>query len=125
MLGRRLLAITYEAFLLLALVYGAGFVWLLATRNTPLMHQAWLLQFIEGGVIWGYFVFQWKKGQTLPMKALKLRWEKPPTWRQVNCYFVLSALLMHWLGLGQLSLLTDQLTWAERLCGLRLIKENS
>lgn len=73
-LGRRLLAMVYEALLICAVLFFAGAVFLAVTGGRPALAPRLLLQVYLLLVAGLYFVFCWSRGgQTLPMKTWKMR----------------------------------------------------
>jgi uncharacterized RDD family membrane protein YckC len=71
----RALSMLYESVLLFGVVVGAGFLWLPTLNWTyPLSRpQAAATFAMQVAVIGLYFVWQWKRGGTLPMQTWKLR----------------------------------------------------
>jgi uncharacterized RDD family membrane protein YckC len=69
----RLLALTYEALLLVAVVFAATLLFLGAAHVTGAAFPRWLLQTYLPVVGACYFVPQWRAGQTLPMKTWRIR----------------------------------------------------
>lgn len=129
-LPRRLAAMVYDAFLLLAVLFVATFPVLPLTGGEPVaagnrLYGAYLL-----GVIYLYFAWQWVRGgRTLGMRAWRLRLVTEdggrPGWRAATLRFV--GAVFSWLpaGLGFLSGLVraDGRAWHDRVSGTRLIVE--
>ncbi len=73
-LGRRLLSMFYDLLLLISLLLLAGFIFIGIThgRQTPIIRATY--QTYLFGVIGAYYLWFWSHGgQTLPMKAWKIR----------------------------------------------------
>ena len=126
-LARRLAAALYEALLVVALMFIATFPFLAFFGDSTHgwrrnLLQAWIL-FVVGA----YFVWFWKRGQTLPMKTWHMRlvrYDGAPvgTGRAVHRY-VLGILGTAALGLGFLWALVDRdrQFLHDRLAGTALI----
>jgi uncharacterized RDD family membrane protein YckC len=125
---RRLASMLYEILLLASVLFVAGFLFLGIAHDTqsPVVRkifQAYLL-----AVIGGYFLWFWLHGgQTLPMKAWRLRLVsadgKPLTPRQAIVRF-LCALIGVSLGFGILWALfdRDRQFWHDRMAGTKIIE---
>lgn len=124
---RRLASMLYESFLLLAVVFLAGFLFVSLTRGDNstvirLLFQAYLLL-----VVAAYFLWFWTHGgQTLAMKTWHLRLVSAEgcamTWRQALLRFVF-ALPCVVLGIGLVWALFDRERQFlhDRLAGTRII----
>jgi uncharacterized RDD family membrane protein YckC len=73
-LGRRLASLLYEALVVVALVLVVVALFSLVTTATPsLGHQRPLLLALCFATLGGYFTYCWRNGQTLAMRAWKIR----------------------------------------------------
>lgn len=129
-LPRRLAAMLYDAFLLLAVLFVATFPVLPLTGGEPVaagnrLYGTYLLL-----VIYLYFVWQWVHGgRTLGMRAWRLRLVSEsgarPGWRACTLRFAGSVLCWVPAGLGFLSgvVRADGRAWNDRLSGTRLVVE--
>ena len=124
---RRSLALTYEALLLFGVLWGAGLILTLFERHydVPVARPVYqLCLLVVAGI---YFVSQWSRGQTLPMKTWHLkivtRTGLPPSaWRAAMRYLA---------AVGGLGLLGIGFWWAffdserqflhDRIAGTRII----
>jgi len=74
-IARRLASMLYEALLLFAIAFFAGFAFYFASRGAPL--EGWVRtahQLLLGAVFAAYFLWCWLRGgQTLAMKAWRIR----------------------------------------------------
>lgn len=126
-LGRRLLSLTYECLIVLALLMIGDLLLLLAFEPAREPEYRPLVQIYLVGVAGAYFVGFWSKGgQTLPMKTWRIRVVGPDGgpvgWRR--------ALARYLVALA--SLLLPSLLWAlvdrdrqflhDRLAGTRLVE---
>lgn len=76
-LGRRFLALFYEALALAALIWAAAFLYSAVEQALRLVHVRPLFQAYLALVIGIYFVWQWLRGgQTLAMKTWRLKIER-------------------------------------------------
>lgn len=121
-LGRRLASQLYEAVLLFAIAFFAGFAFYFASRGAPL--EGWLRLAHQGllcAVFAAYFLWCWLRGgQTLAMKAWRIRLVQV-TPRKALLRFALALLLVP-TGISLLwSLLDrDRQFLHDRLAGTRL-----
>ena len=123
-IARRLASMLYEAILLFAIAYFAGFAFLSASRGAPL--EGWLRtahQLLLGAVFAAYFLWCWLRGgQTLAMKAWRIRLEQvsPP---RALLRFLLALLLVP-TGISLLWALVDRERQFlhDRLAGTRLVQ---
>lgn len=125
-LGRRLAACLYDGLVLFAVLMVAGAAWVaLSGAAAPpgnWVFRAYLL--VVSALFLGMF---WRRGETLGMRAWKLRLQgadgRPPGWGRVLLRF--AAALVSWaaFGLGFLWVLVDRekLAWHDRLSGTRLV----
>jgi len=73
-IARRLIAMIYEALLLFAILFLAGFLYLAVTGGRIDLAPRLLFQTYLAAIVGWYFVFCWcRGGQTLPMKTWKIR----------------------------------------------------
>ncbi len=124
---RRLASMLYEALLLAAVLFAAGFVFTAAFHSplSPVLRvafQAYLLL-----VTAAYFVWYWLHGgQTLPMKTWRLRVAsadgKPLRFGQA-CLRFICALTGILLGFGILWALfdRDRQFWHDRMAGTKIV----
>ncbi|MCE2968904.1 MAG: RDD family protein [Burkholderiales bacterium] len=96
----RAAAMLYEAVLLFAVLFAAGFAWTLALQWTPpltVWQKAATFAF-EVAVLGLYFVWQWRRGGTLPMKTWRLRLARadggPLTVGRATARFALAWMLL-------------------------------
>jgi uncharacterized RDD family membrane protein YckC len=68
-----LVALVYEALLLFGVLWGAGLVFALVERPFNVSISRPIYQLCLLTVAGTYFVSQWSRGQTLPMKAWRLK----------------------------------------------------
>jgi uncharacterized RDD family membrane protein YckC len=125
-LGRRLAACLYDGLLLVAVLMVAGVAWIAFTRAAAppgdWLFRAYLLA--VSALFLGVF---WRRGETLGMRAWKLRLEAmdggPPGWGRVLLRFASAIVSWAALGLGFLWVLVDRekLAWHDRLSGTRLV----
>ena len=123
-IARRLASMLYEALLLFAIAFFAGFAFYFASRGAPL--EGWLRtahQVLVGAVFAAYFLWCWLRGgQTLAMKAWRIRLEQvsPP---RALLRFLLALLLVP-TGISLLWALVDheRQFLHDRLAGTRLVQ---
>ena len=127
LLPRRLAALSYEALLLVAVLWLAGLLFSLPELNLP--HVRFVYQLYLVLVAGAYFVWQWVHGgQTLPMKTWRLRLVGrnggTVTWRQAWLRYVLALAGLAALGLGFAWALfeRDGLFLHDRIAGTRIIR---
>ena len=111
-LWRRISAMIYESFLLLALLFIADYLFLALTHNSssPLLKallQAYLLLMMAG-----YFSWSWLRGQTLAMKTWRIRVVSREctslTLKQALLRFVLALILVPAFGISLIWALFDR-----------------
>jgi uncharacterized RDD family membrane protein YckC len=123
-LARRLASLLYEAVLVFAVAFFAGFVFLFATGSARL--EGWLLHAHQAfliAVLAAYFLWCWLRGgQTLAMKAWRIRLVNV-TPRNALLRFALAVLLVP-TGVGVLWALVDRdrQFLHDRLAGTRLVR---
>ena len=125
-LGRRLAACLYDGLVLVAVLMVAGAAWVaLSGAAAPpgnWVFRAYLLA--VSALFLGTF---WRRGETLGMRAWKLRLEgtdgRPPGWGRVLLRFATALVSWAAFGLGFLWVLVDRenLAWHDRLSGTRLV----
>ncbi|MGD8743808.1 MAG: RDD family protein [Granulosicoccaceae bacterium] len=129
---RRLLAAVYDLLLIAAIWLIAGFIALplsggeaIAPDNT-LGHALYSMYLYS--VTFAFFGWFWTRGgQTLGMRAWRLRVEQPDhstmTWRQALIRFLVAILSWGACGLGVLWILVDKdkRTWHDRASGTRVV----
>ena len=125
-LGRRLAACLYDGLVLLACLMLATAAWVALARAAAPPGD-WLFRGYVLLVSALFFAAFWTRGETLGMRAWKLRVVGPdggpPGWGRALLRF--AAALLSWLplGLGFLWVLVDKdgLAWHDRLSGTRLV----
>jgi uncharacterized RDD family membrane protein YckC len=127
-LAVRLAGLFYDALLTVPLLFIAGWLFLAFTRDasSPGMHalfRGWLLL-----VLGVYFVYCWRRGQTLAMKTWRLRLVDSggalPSTRQAVARYLLAVLGLGLLGAGFLWALVDpqRQFLHDRLVGTRIVR---
>lgn len=108
---RRLLCLLYEALLLTAVGFAATLVFLAAVQLAGVETPRPLLQVYLLLVAGGYFVPQWRAGQTLPMRTWRIRVVsaagEPLTAKRAVVRYVLAVLSSLLLGAGYVWALAD------------------
>ena len=125
-LPRRLMAMLYDGLVLCALLMVAGAAWV-ALHRTAAAPGDWAFRAYLLAVCAVFYAGFWSRGETLGLRAWKLRIEgpdgRPPGWGRALLRF--AAALLSWLpaGLGFLWILVDRdrLAWHDRLSGTRLV----
>lgn len=127
-LARRLAAIAYDSFLLLAVFILATALLMPFTGGEAIKpHNALYTAYLMA-VSFGYFGWFWTHGgQTLGMRTWHVRIEsndlRVPTWPQALVRF--AGACLSWLALGAgfawMLIDADHLTWHDRLSGTRLV----
>jgi uncharacterized RDD family membrane protein YckC len=125
-LMRRLAACLYDGLVLAAVLMVAGAAWVALSRAAAPPGD-WLFRGYVVGVAALFFAAFWRRGETLGMRAWRLRIVAadggPPGWGRALLRF--AAALLSWapLGLGFLWVLVDRdrLAWHDRLSGTRLV----
>lgn len=123
---RRLAAMLYDGMVLVALLMVAGAVWV-ALHRGPAAPGDWLFRAWLLAVSAAFYAGFWTRGETLGLRAWKLRivgpGGHPPGWGRGLLRF--AAAILSWLplGLGFLWVLVDRdrLAWHDRLSGTRLV----
>jgi len=127
-LWRRISAMIYESFLLLALLFIADYLFLALTHNSssPLLKallQAYLLLMMAA-----YFSWSWLRGQTLAMKTWRIRVVSREgtslTMKQALLRFVLALILVPAFGISLIWALfdRDKQFLHDRLADTRLVR---
>lgn len=127
-IGRRLLSLVYEIFLLIAVMLLAGGAAAALAQITTPAHTRLFTQVIAVAACVTYFVWQWQRsGQTLPMKTWRMRLETVEGLRVA----IPRALLRSALATAGYLLLGISVMWAfidrdgqflhDRLAGTRLV----
>lgn len=125
-LARRLAACLYDALVLVAVLMLAGAAWVAVTR-AAVPPGDWLFRAYLLAIAAVFFASFWTRGETLGMRAWKLRIVaadgRAPGWSRALLRF--GAALISWApcGLGFLWVLLDpdRLAWHDRLSGTRLL----
>lgn len=129
-LGRRLASCLYDGLALIAVLMVAAAVWVAVARSAA-PPADWLFRIYLLAVSALFFVLFWARGETLGMRAWKLRLEgqdgRPPDWRRALLRFFCALLSWAALGLGFLWVLVDRdrLAWHDRLSATRLVRRDS
>jgi uncharacterized RDD family membrane protein YckC len=122
---RRLAACLYDGLVLAAVLMVAGAAWVAVSRAAAAPGD-WLFRGYLLGVSAAFFGAFWTRGETLGMRAWKLRLVaadgQPPGWGRALLRFATALLSWAALGLGFLWVLVDRerLAWHDRLSGTRL-----
>jgi uncharacterized RDD family membrane protein YckC len=125
-LARRLAACLYDALVLVAVLMVAAAFWVAASRAAAPPGD-WLFRGYLLAVAAGFFAAFWHRGETLGMRAWKLRIVgedgEPPDWGRSLLRFACALLSWAALGLGFLWVLVDRdrRAWHDRLSGTRLV----
>ena len=125
-LPRRLAAMLYDGLVLCALLMVATAAWV-ALHRAAAPPGDWAFRGFLLAVSAVFYAGFWSRGETLGLRAWKLRIEgpdgRPPGWGRALLRFV--AAILSWLpaGLGFLWVLVDRdrLAWHDRLSGTRLV----
>lgn len=127
---RRFAAMLYDGLVLVAVLMVAGAAWVALHRAAAApgdwLFRAWLL-----AVCAMFYAGFWTRGETLGLRAWKLRIAgpdgRPPGWGRALLRF--AAAILSWLplGLGFLWVLVDRdgQAWHDRLSGTRLERRAS
>ncbi|MCW5604264.1 MAG: RDD family protein [Burkholderiales bacterium] len=128
-LGRRTLALTYEALLLVAVLCLGALPFLMLTQEANPGARRLLLQIYLLALCGAYFVWQWLKGgQTLPMKTWRIRLVTrdgaPLTLRHGVCRYLLATAGTLLFGSGFLWALLDpeRQFLHDRLAGTKIVQ---
>ena len=96
-IGRRMMSMVYEAFLLFAVVFLAGLVFDIATQSHDPMSLRHVRQFLLFLVMGAYFIHAWsREGQTLAMKTWRIKLIKPDAAR-VSPRIACARYLLAWM----------------------------
>lgn len=126
-LGRRALALAYEALLLAAWLLAGAVPFVMLTQGMGSGPGRPLSQLYLVTIAGAYFIWQWRHGRTLAMKTWRLRLVAgngmPLTWKRASLRFVFALPGTLLLGAGFLWALVDreQLFLHDRLAGTRII----
>ncbi|HUG98342.1 MAG TPA: RDD family protein [Gammaproteobacteria bacterium] len=126
---RRLAACLYDCLVLIALLMVAGAAWVGLSR-TAVPPGDWLFRAYLLAVAALFFAGFWRRGETLGMRAWKLRIVaadgRPPGWGRGLLRFAMALLSWAVFGLGFWWVLVDleRLAWHDRLSGTRLVLRN-
>jgi uncharacterized RDD family membrane protein YckC len=120
------MAMLYDGLVLCALLMVAGAAWV-AVHRAAAPPGDWAFRAYLLGVCAVFYAGFWSRGETLGLRAWKLRIEgpdgRPPGWGRALLRF--AAAILSWLpaGLGFLWVLVDRdrLAWHDRLSGTRLV----
>jgi uncharacterized RDD family membrane protein YckC len=128
-LWKHLAALVYDIFPILAIWLITSLIFVVFRGGEEIKPQTTWFQLILLAEVWLYFAYSWKKGgQTLGMRAWKLRIEKynELTWGQVSLRFIAGVISTVLLGLGLWNRLwhNQQLTWMDLACGQRVIDQS-
>ena len=126
-LVRRIVSLIYEALLLSAVLWLASLVYSLAEQQLALRHVRLWYQAYLIVIAGAYFVWQWLRGQTLPMKT----WRMKLVTKDGNAIGLRQAVTRYVLGTLGAILMGVGLFWAvvdperqflhDRLAGTRLV----
>lgn len=133
---RRLAALVYDLFLIIALI----FAWVAITiginvylageetvKQATLAAPAWAVQLGIVIVICGFYSFFWRKtGQTLGMQAWRIKTQQPngELLTQLQCFKRIAAAALSWgvAGIGYLwALGPSKQTWHDQLSGTEVV----
>ena len=128
----RFLAWLYDLLLLLALLFATSLIAIAINRGQAIPPGTWWYDLLLAAVVVGFYVIFWVKGgQTLGMRAWRLRVvdERQRPLGFAGAIKRCLAGIPTWLpvGIGFLWMLVDpqQLTWQDRLSGSRVIRLNA
>ena len=102
-LWRRLAAMTYDCLAVFAACYAAGAVAVGLQGGHPIGRDAWWFKLYLLCVIYAYFAYCWRHGQTLGMRSWKIKLVDSASggavsWSQTAQRFAVA--LVSWLALG-------------------------
>lgn len=123
---RRLAACLYDGLVLLAVLMLAGAMWV-AVKGAAAPPGDWLFRGYLVAIAGLFFGTFWTRGQTLGMRAWRLRIVaadgRRPRWREALLRFAAAGVSLAALGAGFLWVLIDrdQLAWHDRWSATRLI----
>ncbi len=96
-IGRRMIAMLYEAFLLFAVVFLAGLIFDIVTQSRDPLSLRHVRQFLLFLVMAAYFIHAWsREGQTLAMKTWRIKLVQPGTAR-VSPRIAAARYLLAWM----------------------------
>ncbi len=130
-LGRRLMAMLYDTFLLAAIVFLAAVPVVVATggRVSAASGSRFAFQLYLAGVIFVFFGWFWTHGgQTLGMRAWRLRAVRadgaPMDWAHAAMRFGFAIVSLLAFGIGFLWMRVDRkrLAWHDRLSKTRIVR---
>ena len=126
-LGRRALALVYEALLLTALLFAGALPFVMLTQELGRGLGRPLFQFYLVAMTGAYFIWQWRRGRTLAMKTWRLRLvtreSAPLSLRHAAIRFLFALAGSLLFGVGFLWALVDResLFLHDRLAGTRIV----
>ena len=122
---RQLAAMIYDSLLIFAVLFFAGSLAIAINGGEAIEHSLWFKAYLLF-TVFTYYAWFWKKsGQTLGMRAWKIRiiteTGANPGW--MTGYRRLAFALLSWacLGIGYLWRLFRPWTWHDRLSGTRIV----
>ncbi len=125
---RVLAACFYDGLLCVAIWFVATALILVFTQGQAIRSGDYLYDTFLLAVLFPYFAYSWRRGQTLGMRAWKLHIRNTdgalPTLRQCLIRFLAAIVSWLFLGLGFLWIGVDnrQLSWHDRLSGTHLLR---
>ena len=126
-LFRRTLSLIYEALLVAAVLWCAGFLYAIVESRVSSVHFRAAYQLYLLSIAGIYFIWQWQRGQTLPMRTwhvrLVTRNGAAVSFGQAVARFVFATVGLLLLGLGFFWALVDseRQFLHDRLTGTRLV----
>ena len=126
-LFRRTLSLIYEALLVAAILWCAGFLYVIVESRVSSVHFRAVYQLYLLSIAGIYFIWQWQRGQTLPMRTwhvrLVTRDGAAVSFAQAAGRFVFATVGLLLLGLGFFWALVDpeRQFLHDRLAGTRLV----
>ncbi|MGZ5142086.1 MAG: RDD family protein [Burkholderiales bacterium] len=124
---RRTLSLIYEALLVAAVLWCAGFLYAIVESRVSSVHLRAVYQLYLLLIAGIYFVWQWQRGQTLPMRTWRVRLVTRSgagvSFGQAVARFVFATVGLLLLGLGFFWALVDpeRQFLHDRLAGTRLV----
>lgn len=126
--GRRAMALVYEALLLVALVFAGSLPFVMLTHDMTRDIERPLFQFYLVALMGLYFTWQWRHGgQTLALKTWRLRIVTrdgaPLTWEHAlkRYAFALPGILLLGAGFAWAFVDRERLFLHDRLAGTRIV----
>lgn len=123
---RQLAAMIYDGLLIFAVLFFASAIALIFNHGEAIQSNPWFSLYLLF-VLFTYYAWFWQKsGQTLGMRAWRIRIVTEsganPGWGV--CYLRLACALLSWLcfGLGYLWRLFQPYTWHDRLSHTRIVR---